>query len=1068
MKWVPALLAASLLSSTMVVDLASAETTSATHELVRLAKKPQLPPGATRIGTVSASRRFNLTIGLAPKDPRAFDALVHDVSTPGSPRFRKFLRRGEYARRFGPTSASIAPLVSSLRAAGFRVGPLRGARQFLNVSATAKGISNFFHSEMAEFRTADGAKHFSVTSAIRVDQALKPLLSGVTGLGSFNTLSPSATSTRRANVTAPSCRTATDYATSGYGVTTTQLASAYGLDRYYSAGNTGQGTTIGIYELARYKSSDIAAYAACYGVTTNITNINVDGGPPVYSSAFSADATEPTLDISHVISIAPGAKVLVYQAPNSTPTNPGAPNDLLARIAADDLAQIITTSWGLCESDNPDPGGVNFENGLFKQMAAQGQTFIAASGDNGPADCAGNGSDPVDTADAVDDPASQPFVTGVGATRTTSFNPLVQSAWGRGSLSGGGSGGGLSHVWSRPSWQVVSSSDPQVTTSTKRMVPDVALNGDPRSGVLVYQSDQGGWFSIGGTSAASPLLAAMTALAATQCQRSLGFLNPALYQAALASPTNFSDVTSGSTSVGSGTMFTAAVGYDFASGLGTPLGGALDSVCAASPSTKSSSTLIGRPTTLGLTFTASADLAQGDTVTVTWPAGLTLPSNPASFRATANDDPSALAWKLTTNTSSSLTPNQAVFTVATALPLGSLFTVGVSSAINPSEKLPQNISVTATAPAWTAIGASLPDLTGQARPWSSRDLTATNKSLSGKATLGSLTLDPPAASQIAVVGTKVFLTTGIAPTLAPVTLGFTSLTKATGTFTGQVQFTKTGTTSVLAGISTTGHLLIARTTNVKTKWQITDATKAGAFGLAPSGALCLSAVGAAPHAAGAVRLMNGHLLSFVAQSSSATSWTYTDLATIAGLSVAGAPACSGDGERLLVGVRSSSGNLVAVTLAGGTVVQATDLSTATPLGAIAAAPVSISSSEAGSAIVATTPSGQVWLATASTSLGPWSAVGLNTSAASSALVVNPVILAGPSHVVVVGWTRSNHLIVFAPTGPSATWNAYDATTTWGLSGSSAALRGVAKASSSVLSWTSSVGHVVVASTTVVL
>jgi len=648
------------------------------------------------------------------------------------------------------------------------------------------------------------------------------------------------------------------------------------------------------------------------------------------------------------------------------------------------------------------------------------------------------------------------------------MNPLVQSAWGRGSLGGGGSGGGLSHVWPRPSWQVISSSDPQVTSSTMRMVPDVALNGDPRSGVLIYQSDQGGWYSIGGTSAASPLLAAIAALAATRCQRSLGFLNPALYQAALAAPTNFSDVTSGSTSVGTATNFTASPGYDLASGLGTPLGGAFDSVCAASPSTKSSSTLIGRPTTLGLTFTATADLTRGDTVTVTWPAGLTLPSNPASFRATGNDDPSALAWKLTTNTSTSRTPNQAVFTVATALPLGSLLTVGVYSAINPTEKLPQNASVTATAPAWTAIGVSLPDLTGQASPWASRDLTATNKSLAGKATLGSLTLTPPAASQVAVVGTKVILSSGTAPTLTPVTLGFTSLTKATGSFTGQVQFTKTGTTYVLAGISTTGHLLIARTTNVKTKWQVTDATKAGAFGLATPGALCLSAVGAAPLAAGAVRLANGHLLSFAAQSSSATSWAYTDLATIAGLSVAGAPACSSDGEYLFLGVRSTSGNLVAVTLAGGTVVQATDLSTATPLGPIGAAPVSVSTGVAGSAIVATTTSGQVWLATAATSLGPWSAVGLKTSAASSSLVVNSVILAGPSHVVVVGWTRSNHLIVFAPTGPLATWNAYDATTTWGLSGSSAALRGAASGSSSVLSWTSSTGHVVVASTTVAL
>ncbi len=1064
MKWAPALLAVSLMSSMLVADVASAEVAKSGSPLVHLSKKPQLPPDAKRLSAVKPSQPFTLTIGLAPRRPQAFDAFVQAVTTPGTAQFGKHLARGEYAKRFGPTAASIEPLTKSLQAAGFVVSPFHAARQFLKARGSAETISTFFHTTMANYETADGTRHFSVTSAPKIDQSLKTLITGISGLGSFNTLSPSVTKQTHAAVAAPSCQAASDLATSGYGITTTQLATAYGLDRYYSAGNTGQGVTVGIYELARYKASDISTYASCYGVTPNIVNVNVDGGPPQYSAAASSDATEPTLDIDHVISVAPSANIMVYQAPNSTAANPSSPNNLLARIAADDLAQVITTSWGLCESDNPDPGGVNFENGLFKQMAAQGQTFIAASGDNGPADCAGNSSDPVDTSDAVDDPASQPYVTGVGATRTTSFSPLVQSAWGRGSLSGGGSGGGLSAVWPRPNWQVVASSDVRVTAATKRMVPDVSLNGDPRSGVLIYQADQGGWFPIGGTSAASPLLAAVVALADVLCQRSVGFMNPSLYRAALASPANFNDVTAGSNSVGTKTLFTATSGYDLASGLGTPLGGALDSLCAAAPSTTSTSTLIGRPTNLALTFSTTAELNAGDTMVVTWPSGLTLPSNPVSLSATANGNEAPLVWKSTGAASPSVTPNQVTYTVASRVSTGSLMVMSATAAINPSSKVPQAVSVTASPSTWVLVGTSLPQLTGLTHAWASRDVTAANRALSGKATLGGLLVNQQLASQVAGVGSKVTLSSGTSPNLTTTTLSLSTLTRASGTFTGPVQLTKSGETFVLAGISTTGHLLIARSTAVKSKWTVFDLTKSAGLGSAQAAAVCLSTIGSSPVASGALKLNNGHLLSFTATSSAATAFTTADLTTTTGLAIAQAPACAGDGNQLLIGARSTSGDLFALTVSGAAVLSATNVSATTTLGPLGSGPISVTVGPLGSALTATAATGRASLVTALTSLGPWTATSLASSAVSSAVVSSPVAICGQNHWLVVSWSKSSHLIVFSPTGPRATWNAYDATTTWGLSGSAAVLRGAVSTTSVILSWTSTAGHVIVAST----
>jgi hypothetical protein len=122
----------------------------------------------------------------------------------------------------------------------------------------------------------------------------------------------------------------------------------------------------------------------------------------------------------------------------------------------------------------------------------------------------------------------------------------------------------------------------------------------------------------------------------------------------------------------------------------------------------------------------------------------------------------------------------------------------------------------------------------------------------------------------------------------------------------------------------------------------------------------------------------------------------------------------------------------------------------------------------GVALTATTTAGRVIFLSASSPSGPWTTSDLATSAASAALITTPVIFALPSHYVVAGWTKANHLVLFAANGPLGSWNAYDATTTWGLNGSGGQLRGAVAASSSVLSWIASNGHVTVAATTVSL
>ena len=158
-----------------------------------------------------------------------------------------------------------------------------------------------------------------------------------------------------------------------------------------------------MYELAPYASSDIRSYTTCYGINPVISKVNVDGGP------IGAVSAEPTLDIQMFASLAPSAAIKVYQGPNDAV----GPIDVFAQIASDNIADVVSVSWGACEAANG-TASADAENVIFTQMAAQGQTVLAASGDSGSSDCYAMNGDP---ALSVDDPASQPLVTGVGAPR---------------------------------------------------------------------------------------------------------------------------------------------------------------------------------------------------------------------------------------------------------------------------------------------------------------------------------------------------------------------------------------------------------------------------------------------------------------------------------------------------------------------------------------------------------------------------------------------------------------------------------------------------------------------------
>ena len=198
---------------------------------------------------------------------------------------------------------------------------------------------------------------------------------------------PAASSSRGRSPAAPAtlgpaaCTEAAYDAAQSNAHTPAQLATAYSMNGLYAEGDFGKGVTVALFELEPFAPSDIAAYQTCFGTHASVRVVPVDGGDHAgYGSGESA------LDIEDVIGVAPQAKILVYEAP-------GTWVDLLSeldRIATDDRAQVVSSSWGACEAQLPS-GEATSENTVFEQMAVQGQTFFGITGDEGSTGCIPNG-----------------------------------------------------------------------------------------------------------------------------------------------------------------------------------------------------------------------------------------------------------------------------------------------------------------------------------------------------------------------------------------------------------------------------------------------------------------------------------------------------------------------------------------------------------------------------------------------------------------------------------------------------------------------------------------------------
>lgn len=616
--------------------------------------RPDWATAAAVRGAVSGSVTTRVFLGSA--DAAGLAAYATAVSTPGSLSYRRFLSPASAQARFGPRAGAASRVAAWLRRSGLEVTSVTG--QYVSATGSVAAVDRAYGVTLRHYALPDGATAVAPDRDPRVPASLKSSIATISGLTSASLpmyaqhvtaaaasqelraargggspsgpLIPQPCSSyygQRTDTTDPAFGGVHEpYTVCGYSAS--QLRSAYGAN-----GHFGYGATVAIVDA--YASPTMLSDANTWSEHNSLPTFAPGQYTQTVTPADWADvdacggttgwAAEESLDVEAVHAMAPRARVLYYGA------NSCQDSDLLTALS--DLithrrADVISDSWGgplhSATGDEPASTVAEYEH-LFQFAAILGISVDFSSGDcgsNDPSTACGS-SEQSSFAQATF-PASDPWVTAVGGT-SAAINSWGRLAW---STSWGtdawllsdsgetweslgwifGGGGGAAADFAQPFYQrfkvpsgLSESLLTGATSSPRRVVPDLALDADPFTGLLVGETQQlpsgaTGYAeaAIGGTSLASPLLAGLEA--DTIAERDgvpIGFINPTLYRlggehfdrdavrdvtdrpSGVAKPIAevfppFQGQTAAIAGLGDDNPLRAVSGYDDATGLGTP------------------------------------------------------------------------------------------------------------------------------------------------------------------------------------------------------------------------------------------------------------------------------------------------------------------------------------------------------------------------------------------------------------------------------------------------------------------------------------------------------------------
>jgi len=507
---------------------------------------------AALVSAKPLDEQMNLSIVLPLRNQAELTDLLGRLYDPSSPDYHHFLSVAEFTNRFGPTPDDFQAVVSFARSHGLQVADVPANRLVVPVTGAVDAINHAFHVSMNIYRhPTEDRTFFSPDREPSLD--LNVRVAHISGLNNYVLPKPMLVQSD-----------ATPAAVTGSGPGGSYLASDMRAAYYGGTTLTGAGQTVGLLEFSGYQQSDVDLTFRNAGQTYSvpITTELLDGATGTGGSG-GAEA-EVVLDIVQAIGMAPGlsgVKVYIGTGPDDA--------HILNAMASENVAKQLSGSWSW-RPDDPQVDDV-----FFEEMAAQGQSYFTASGDQGAF---------YYPTSPFFYPQEDAYVTSVGGTHLVTSGAAgtytSETAWHTGP---GGSGGGISpDNIPIPSWQSGIANSANGGSTTLRNVPDVAMEADFDNYVCSLGSCSGTW---AGTSFAAPRWAGFMALvnqqaveAGTAPTGGIGFINPLIYQIAAGASygSDLHDVTSGNNDTANQPVWYNAVsGYDLVTGWGSANGQSL-------------------------------------------------------------------------------------------------------------------------------------------------------------------------------------------------------------------------------------------------------------------------------------------------------------------------------------------------------------------------------------------------------------------------------------------------------------------------------------------------------------
>jgi kumamolisin len=483
---------------------------------------------------------MRLVLVLPLRNQAVLGQFLRDLYNPASPSYRQYLTVEEFTTRFGPTQQDYDTVLSWAATNGFKVVGTSRNRVNVDVTGTVTTIEIAFHLRMGLYQHPTESRTFYAPDREPTVDLPFPLWH-IAGLDNYSIPQPALV--RRPINMAPQATTGSCPAQSFCG---SDMRAAY----YGGTALTGSGQSVGLLEYVGTDLADLYTYYTNAGQTLSvpITLLSTDG-TSTSCTAPGCDDTEQTLDMTQALGMAPGLASLVMYVGS---TDAAIFN---AMATASPLNAQLSSSWTWFPADP------NTDNPYFQEFAAQGQNLFQASGDGAKW-----------TSSSAIYPADDVYVTSVGGTDLQTIGPggawSSETAWSDG-------GGGISpDRFAIPFWQTTTASMCSNCSHSFRNGPDVSANADFTFYVCADQTTCTSNL-YGGTSFAAPMWAGYLALVNQQAvinhKPTLGFINPALYNIGLSSSygTDFHDIVSGSNG------YPAVIGYDLATGWGSPNGSGL-------------------------------------------------------------------------------------------------------------------------------------------------------------------------------------------------------------------------------------------------------------------------------------------------------------------------------------------------------------------------------------------------------------------------------------------------------------------------------------------------------------